>query len=346
MDSRRNNFDALRLLFAAMVIFSHSFALAGQAEPVIWNRTLGNLGVHGFFIISGFLIAQSYQRSGSLFKYGTNRFLRIVPGLVVALIVSSLIAARLHNFVHNPVPYISNGPVWTLAWEVICYAAIAVLGIVGALSRTTFPAVFAVAWVLYLANIGNGSDFFLAIVPLFLMFAAGALFALYLTEIRIELLVLALIGLALTAHFGVFTYVDQLVVGHIPFLYGPVVTPEEVLRVIYIASFPVVVIWVGKLARPSVRITNDVSYGAYIYGWPVAQVLVFFALKWSIPLNPYLVFVTTMIITLPLAFVSWRLIEKPALSLKRRFQKVSTTKEPEAEPELSEPLAVDGLTVA
>ncbi|MGN7799750.1 acyltransferase family protein [Leifsonia sp. 22587] len=331
MDPRRNNFDVLRLLFATLVIFSHSFALVGQAEPVLWGRTLGNLGVHGFFVISGYLIVQSFLRSRSLLQYGMNRVLRIVPGLVVALILSSLIALRLHSFANNPVPYISNGPVWTLTWEVVCYAAVAVLGIVGALNRTAFPAVFAAGWVLYLAGIGDTSDFMLAIVPMFLMFAAGALFALYLTKIRLEVLILALIGLALTADFGVFSAVVRFVMAGVPFLYGPDVSLGEIHRVIYLASFPVVVIWVGKLARPSLPLRNDISYGTYIYGWPVAQVLVFAALKWALPLNPWLLFLATMLITLPIAYLSWRFIEKPALGLKRRFRKRAAAPAPEPE---------------
>lgn len=321
MDRRRNNFDALRLLFATLVIFSHSFALVGDSEPVLWGRTLGNLGVHGFFVISGYLIVQSFGRSRSLLQYGTNRVLRIVPGLVVALVLSGLIAARLHGYANNPVPYISNGPVWTLTWEIICYGAVAALGIAGALNRTAFPAVFAVGWVIYLANLGDGSDFFLAIVPMFLMFAAGALFALTLTKIRLEVLILAVIGLALTADFRAFSFLNGLAMQNVPFLYGPDVAVEQVYRVIYLLSFPVVVVWVGKLSRPALPLRNDVSYGAYIYGWPVTQVLVFAALKWALPLNPWLLFVATMLITMPLAYLSWKFIEKPALGLKHRFRR-------------------------
>lgn len=325
---RRNNFDVLRLFFAAMVIFSHSFALLGLPEPIAWDRTLGNLGVHGFFVISGYLITQSYGRSGSLRHYGANRVLRIVPGLVVALVVSTILASLLHHFPNNPVPAISDGPVWTLTWEAICYAAVAALGVVGALSRTSFPAVFAVAWILYLANISTGSDFFLAIVPLFLMFAAGALFALFLTRIPIEVLVLAVLGLALSLDAKVFLIVDDFVGAHIPFLYGSDVTPEEVLRVLYTVSFPVVVIWLGKLVHPSIRIRNDVSYGVYIYGWPVAQVLIFLSIKWTIPVNPWLLFVMTMVVTLPVAYLSWRFVEKPALNLKRRWRRETGPTEP------------------
>jgi peptidoglycan/LPS O-acetylase OafA/YrhL len=76
-----------------------------------------------------------------------------------------------------------------------------------------------------------------------------------------------------------------------------------------------------------------VSYGAYVYGWPVTQVLVFAALKWALPLNPWLLFFATMLVTMPLAYLSWKLIEKPALGLKHRFRRRVTAPEPAPEPE-------------
>jgi len=69
MDSsmRNNNIDALRLLLAVLVIFSHSYALglgSEAREPLALatrgQLTLGNLAVDWFFVLSGFLIAQSW----------------------------------------------------------------------------------------------------------------------------------------------------------------------------------------------------------------------------------------------------------------------------------------------
>lgn len=100
----KNNFNFLRLLFASMVVFSHAYALLGHEEPTLWGRSLGNLAVHGFFAISGYLICQSYVRVPHFFSFAVNRFLRIAPALVVALLFTSEIAARCDAFKTNPVP--------------------------------------------------------------------------------------------------------------------------------------------------------------------------------------------------------------------------------------------------
>src|SRR5262249_44385618 len=67
---------------------------------------------------------------------------------------------------------------------------------------------------------------------------------------------------------------------------------------------------------------GDMSYGLYIYGWPVEQTLVWLnggAMGWA-PL-----FALALPITAAIAFLSWHLVEKHALRLKPR-----TTRRPTA----------------
>src|SRR5437660_7081331 len=66
---RRNNFDALRLIAALSVVFSHSFLIAEGSEanePFIWltgnQCILGLVGVFVFFVISGYLVTESWCR--------------------------------------------------------------------------------------------------------------------------------------------------------------------------------------------------------------------------------------------------------------------------------------------
>jgi peptidoglycan/LPS O-acetylase OafA/YrhL len=316
-EAQANNFDLLRLLFAGLVIFSHSFALVGLVEPMPWGRTLGNLAVHGFFVLSGYLVTQSYLRTPTLGHYLGSRALRIGPGLVVAMIATAVVATLSHNFAGNPIPDISNGPVWTLTWEIICYLLLVVLGLTGGLQRTTFPAIFVAFWVVYLANIWNLTNFFLVIAPMFLMFAAGALFAIFLERIATPVVVLAAIGFALTASYAVFEPIQVFVAGTVPFLFGPEGTPEHVFRVLYLVSFPILVIWAGTRTWPGRRLRYDLSYGLYIYGWPVAQSLVFLALRAGFHLPWWELFFATVAVTVPVAYLSWRFVEAPSLRLKR-----------------------------
>ena len=318
----KNNFNLLRLLFASLVVYSHAYALLGQEEPTLWGRSLGNLSVHGFFVISGYLICQSYVRSPTIILFGINRLLRIGPGLVIALIITKFVADLCGGFKINPVPYIANGPVWTLTWEVICYFGLAVLGLLGALKSTSIPGFFAATWLVYLANISSVGDSYIVIAPLAMMFLFGSFIAVM--EGRIDFKKFPLIGifgLAIITNHDVFQHIYGWTVSHIPFLWGPTITAEQVSRVIYMVTFPLVLIYFGKHAKPIVNIENDVSYGIYIYGWPIAQTLVYFSIHQQITLSSTLYFALTMALTLPIAFVSWKFIEKPSLSLKRLFNR-------------------------
>ena len=84
---RHNNFDALRLVAAVSVVFSHSFLIAEGTqnhEWLIWltgnQSILGLVGVFVFFAISGFLVTQSFEATGNARDFLAKRALRIFPG--------------------------------------------------------------------------------------------------------------------------------------------------------------------------------------------------------------------------------------------------------------------------
>ena len=158
--SRTNNFDALRLLGALLVLVSHAYALSGQREPEFAGATLGTVGVFIFFGISGFLITKSWVREPRLGAFFAKRALRILPALcVVSVLTAYLIgplvttaslghyfgsplthAYALRNatlrtdyllpavFAHNPYPHAVNGSLWTLPTEARAYVAVACVG--------------------------------------------------------------------------------------------------------------------------------------------------------------------------------------------------------------------------
>ena len=94
----RNNFDAIRLAMALLVVWSHSFAIymaSEDREPIslltngLYNA--GNVGVLVFFIISGFLICQSYNQRKTVRRYFERRVRRIYPGYVIATVVCAFV---------------------------------------------------------------------------------------------------------------------------------------------------------------------------------------------------------------------------------------------------------------
>src|SRR5215472_9129324 len=102
MPPRQNNFDALRLVAAISVIFSHSFLIAEGTQNNEWlvrlsgNQTiLGLAGVFVFFAVSGFLVTQSFEQTPDPWRFLAKRSLRIFPGLFVATLLSAFVLGPL-----------------------------------------------------------------------------------------------------------------------------------------------------------------------------------------------------------------------------------------------------------
>jgi peptidoglycan/LPS O-acetylase OafA/YrhL len=99
-DRSANNFDALRLLAAWLVLFSHCYPLVGADRPdpyaaAIGIDTLGGVGVTIFFTLSGYLVAESFSRSTNVFDFIWRRLRRIYPALVACVLVCALLLGPL-----------------------------------------------------------------------------------------------------------------------------------------------------------------------------------------------------------------------------------------------------------
>lgn len=160
-----NNFDAIRIVAATMVLVSHHFALTGQLEPSFLGvHSYGGLAVAIFFIISGYLVAASWQRDPNLWRFTLRRFLCIWLALTAVLILTAYglgawvtalplkeylthgatanylrgLWLNIHYvlpgvFEHNPYPLGVNGSLWTIPLEVRCYIVLGLAGFIGLL---------------------------------------------------------------------------------------------------------------------------------------------------------------------------------------------------------------------
>lgn len=348
-DGRKNNFDALRLFFAVLVLFSHCFPLLyglrvldymGMATREQYN--LGTVAVAGFFMISGYLITQSWQGTKNRSNFFQKRARRIVPGYVGAvlfmlLFVAPLSAHSVRGYWHsavpqllmmdaptapclfpwNPVPYHLNGSLWTIRYEVYCYLLVALLGVVGGLRRRSLVLVLFLAilslnfanarWVLFeprlILLLGNPNAW-----PRFLCcFLAGLVFFLYRDRIPFSH------SIAFVAA-GILTFVLL--------LWSPMGLPDLVVPtggayiLFYIAYHPRI-----RLPR-LVPEGFDLSYGIYLYAWPIQQLLIqHFGVD---AMNPYRLFLYTLPFIAALATVSWVFVEKPFL---KRSSQVTPTLE-------------------
>ena len=100
--SRNRTFDVLRIVFATAVILAHAPELIdGDRHRELVGRftggrlTLGTLAVDGFFLLSGYLITQSWLRNPSCSDFLKRRITRIVPGYATAYVLSTVLVGLL-----------------------------------------------------------------------------------------------------------------------------------------------------------------------------------------------------------------------------------------------------------
>lgn len=335
-DTRNNALNAWRLVLASGVILEHSWPLTGRKIHPPVDQLLTQVWVDGFFAISGFLITASWVRNPRLREYFVARVLRIFPGLWVCLVVVGFVIAPigvaiqggspsklllspapiqyvLNNAVLNvyhtgidgtprnvPFPRVWDGVLWTLIFELLCYIAIALAGVAGLLNRrwpaTAVFALFLVAAALVSYPVGTVETILQTIARFALVFA-GALLHQFQDMIPARWSLVA-VSLAIVVVSGLLVP-NYRTVAAVPLAYAVVVS--------------------GALIRSQrLRLRTDLSYGVYIYAWPMQQLLVICGLAF---LPPFAFAVVAGLATVPLAALSWFLVEKRALSLKARFKR-------------------------
>src|SRR5919107_615019 len=88
----KNNFDLLRFLFAGVVCIFHAYALYGEKLPGWFAAVLSpKMAVEGFFVVSGFLVFMSYERSSSTLSYISKRVRRVYPAYFSVVILCALL---------------------------------------------------------------------------------------------------------------------------------------------------------------------------------------------------------------------------------------------------------------
>ena len=334
---RNNNFNVLRFLAALLVIFSHSYPLAlgnGEGEPLRqWlGVTFGSLAVDAFFVISGYLVLQSWQRQQVLLNFCRARVLRVLPALVGVLLFSIMLGGyfttltltdyMVHKdtaqyfyknalmlkteyklpgvFVELPYPEAINGSLWTLRYEMKMYLGLAVLGLLGLLTGRGFRLFLLVylcwyGFAKWAEQVMPQIDISAEMLRLSFCFVLGAVCAQYARYVYLHLSVCLVLIVAVWVSISSlwFQTIMSLLVA-----YG----------VLYLAYVPKG--WLLQFNR-----LGDYSYGLYLYAFPLQQ-----SLKALFPsLQPWSMFAYASALTLVCAILSWHLIEKPALDWCRRL---------------------------
>ena len=344
----KNNFDFLRLLFAVLVVVHHCYPISGISEqdPLFYfsngSLSYSYIGVRGFFIISGYLIFQSLMRSESISDYLVKRLLRIYPALLIVLLFTVIACAFVYEgsflsylkskstwtyipvnssliklqhtingvFASNPLENGVNGSLWTIGYEFSMYLFIIPFMFLKKKKQKTQVLVLAVIVVnFFIGRIALGNypnDLHIGVLSLntwwhfALLFMTGSL----LSVLKIES----------------FPYrIPMMVVSSILFFVFMKASYFELLQYVL---FPPIVIIAGAGAVKGISSIGekigDVSYGTYIYSFPLQQLLMYYFQLTTIEL---------VLISVPLSiffgWISWHLIEKHALGQKKAiYQKL------------------------
>lgn len=337
LSHRDNNFDALRIFAAALVILSHSWPLTLRTDEPIAEITYasingGALGVWMFFVISGYLVSQSFVQRANLLAFVEARFLRIYPAFVACIVFGVLLGAMVSTlplvdyfshsatwkylglnllfelryqlpgvFASNPYPNAVNGSIWTLPAETMMYVLVALMGLATLLRRARLGAVLLIA-LLAMLSVDPGTVMKIPYIdslnyaPAVRCFLLGMLF--YLLRDRIPLHGAGVVGL-----FALVMLLKQN-------------QPPGTLLVCVLITYTA--LWLAlhpRLRLPVPDRIGDVSYGLYLFAFPIQQTLVWFKPN----IGPWLLFAASFCITFIVAWCSWHALEKPALNLKGRL---------------------------
>jgi peptidoglycan/LPS O-acetylase OafA/YrhL len=301
---RDNGITAGRMVLALMVLASHSFSLTGFNEPLVVETgqvSLGLVAVYGFFGLSGYLLTRSREHTPSL-PFLWNRALRILPGYWVALAFGAVAATLAAWLVGQRLS----------SADAIGYVVSNLALIPGV---QTLPPAFGGADVngsLWTLGIEAVCYLILAITPRRLLkgFAIGLVPALMLVGTTRHSFEIQL-GLAFLA--GSCAYQLRLPIS----TQGTIATSclaaaAYALHLTPLATLAVAFAALG-LARLPIRIERDLSYGVYVLAFPIAGLLELTVLP---TLGVGAMIAGTVALVLPMAWLSWTLLESRALRLR------------------------------
>jgi peptidoglycan/LPS O-acetylase OafA/YrhL len=327
-----NNYDLLRLVFACLVIVGHAHALVANDRS---NQDLvlsllrfdysGSIAVKSFFFLSGLVVTNSIIRNPNILEFFVGRFFRIFPGLLICTLVSVLIIGPLFTsldmsqyfsdpstgqfltknltlklqyelpgvFQGNPLHSV-NGSLWTLPFEVICYSLLVALALLSALKDRLIGSLLMIciiAMTIFFPALGASLGFSPEAELLPGCFAFGGLLAINKDRIAVRWSVF--FGLCLLTYLAknmpVFRYL------------------------LYACIFYGAIVFASSSLAKKIRLPGDYSYGVYIYGFPVQQMLVVSQPNWGVHAQQF----ATLVCAGILAVISWILVEKPAIRFGR-----------------------------
>jgi peptidoglycan/LPS O-acetylase OafA/YrhL len=332
---KNNNFDAVRIGLALIVVFQHLAVLTGINE-FQYFRTYFNpdFAVKGFFAISGYLVTKSYLTSSSLLEYFEKRIRRIYPAYLASICLCLLIGISVSklgvidfltsfhtwkyffsnaiflNFIQQDLPLVftdnlmnaMNGSLWTIKIELMLYfcipPAVYLFHRYGVVAMATLMMISSILWVNYFEFVFEGkigSELARQFPGQLSYFIFGSL-------------------LAINDNF--LKKCGWLALFSLPFVF--LIQDPQIRIFIDPLAYSSIVLFLATSAVKSLNVGRygDVSYGIYLYHFPIIQLLV--ELK-IFETNIWLGLVLTFLITIAISFFSWHAIEKKLLKRNSHY---------------------------
>jgi peptidoglycan/LPS O-acetylase OafA/YrhL len=336
-----NSFGFLRFALAATVILSHAIPLGGFGREQITARTqetFGSLAVSCFFVISGFLITASYISQRSLSRFLWHRILRILPGFYACLLVTVLLFAPIQCLIengsldgywvgaqqflnankllamrqyhiggllsHHPHPNAWDGSLWSLIYEFKCYILVAILGFFGVLNLAR-----PVVTLLFLTTLG------LYTTESMYPGGVGKIVPIYADGWMLKLTAYFLAGMVAYLYREHIVLSPRLALGSAAAIVVSLSGCPQAYPLLAVITVPYLLLYLAAvLPWPNFDKRADISYGVYLYGFSVQQLLVTFGFN-SLGYWPYAII--SLIATIPFGLASYYFVERPMLRLKR-----------------------------
>ena len=336
-DGHDNFFTPLRILMALLVVVEHSMIVSLRditaGAYVFFDYGLSYLAVNLFFITSGFLVTKSMTYRGDIAEYGSARVLRIYPALIIhvafVLLIIGPLATTLPlwdylshpdvwkqpflvlSFINSdmvlPSAFLSNheqlaaAPLWTLRYELLAYLMTALIFSLGLMRKKwMILAQFILPSLVWLVAKETG---------LYEQIPGTAQNALR-------------FGIAYGLGATIFAYRERLnfhVFGFICMSLLAVlcsrINAMEIAVNLMLAYGLMLVAFVKAPRFERLQKLSDVSYGIYIYHWGLLQL----AFYWWPELSPAALFILIAPLSYAVAYLSWHIVEKPALRAKKHF---------------------------
>lgn len=342
-DERNNNIQVIRLLAAFFVMAGHMGVLIGGIVPGVFFDSAHAVGIKIFFLLGGYLITASWMKDRHVMSYAVKRIFRILPELIFYVLVMTFVLGPFLSFLpfkeylmhvqvreylkniffyigfvlpgvfaENIYPHTVNGSLWSLPVEMVMYVMVPIiLELTGIFKKyrnqiLVFVSLLAIAGMQYARKVVFADSLpviyhidlkqaFL-VIPFYLI---GCIYTIPAVKKRLNLQaasVLLLLSMCIDRQGIVGEITEYIVLSYF----------------IFSLAFSAEPFFAEKMKK------LDISYGMFLWGFPIQQIVVQFFVKHHLTVNYMLCLVVSLAVTALFAMVSAKFIGKPAVKLSKK----------------------------